>query len=192
MATSSRSGFVMDRRDGGFYKCEECSKSFNRMASYEAHIRMHAQNELDVLDLVFSYTGKMHESLSSAERRAETRSRASSRRTSSCRSKLSLSPPQQNPKPRSEQEDGGKKPDTVIRLVDLLTDGRNCDKNGVSSTATLAAPPAAAPSSSRQPSKADSEHPPSGSVGKGRRLVGVFTTLFGGVALSLHLFVQNW
>lgn len=41
---------------GGFYKCEECSSSFNRMASYEAHIRMHAQEEMDVLDIMLSYT----------------------------------------------------------------------------------------------------------------------------------------
>lgn len=65
-----------DRGDGGFYRCEECSKGFNRMASYEAHIRMHAQDELDIYDVVFNYTGRMHEIPSSrTKRRAKPRPR---------------------------------------------------------------------------------------------------------------------
>lgn len=65
-----------DRGDGGFYRCEECSKGFNRMASYEAHIRMHAQDELDIYDVVFNYTGRLHEIPSGrAKRRAKPRPR---------------------------------------------------------------------------------------------------------------------
>ena len=52
--------------DGGFYKCEECSKGFNRMASYEAHIRMHAQDELDAYDIVFNYAGRIHEQVATS------------------------------------------------------------------------------------------------------------------------------
>ena len=158
MATSSRSEAAMDGRNGGFYKCDECAKAFNRMASYEAHIRMHAQDELDVLDLVFNYSEKMHEASSSAGRRAETRSWSGARRSSSRRSKppepkppLSPTAPQQGKrvlvaeKPHPIQPDCGSKP---VRLVDLLTDGRNCtdDGNGVSSTAaTLGASPSTSP-----------------------------------------------
>ena len=158
MATSSRSEAAMDGRNGGFYKCDECTKAFNRMASYEAHIRMHAQDELDVLDLVFNYSEKMHEASSSAGRRAETRSRpgarSSSRSSNPPEPKLTLSPPaapQQGErvlvaeKPRPIQPDCGSQP---VRLVDLLTNGRNCtdDGNGVSSTAaTLGAYPSTSP-----------------------------------------------
>jgi len=73
MATSCRG-----TRNGGFYKCEECSKAFNRMASYEAHIRMHAQEELDAFDIVFNYAGKMHEPVPSpAPRRRSSSQRGS-------------------------------------------------------------------------------------------------------------------
>lgn len=78
MATGCRS-----TRNGGFYKCEECSKAFNRMASYEAHIRMHAQEELDAFDIVFNYAGKMHEPVPNPAPR---------RRSSSQRSPLQKSP----------------------------------------------------------------------------------------------------
>ena len=84
MAASRR---YTDRRDGGFYKCEECSKWFNRMASYEAHIRMHAADELDIYDVVFNYSGKM---TPSGPNRRETKSRTSA---NLAKSPTSTSPP---------------------------------------------------------------------------------------------------
>ena len=87
-------GRVAEERDGGggggFYKCEECSKAFNRMASYEAHIRMHAQNELDIFDVVFNYSGKMHESLSGSA--VPSHRRATRRRKTPAKSPSTLKP----------------------------------------------------------------------------------------------------
>ena len=78
----TRQPMAADSRDGGFYKCEECSKAFNRMASYEAHIRMHAEAELDILDVVFNYTGKMHESVAAPPSRRVVRSSCKNTATS--------------------------------------------------------------------------------------------------------------
>ena len=131
-AVTSKS--ALDGRDGGFYKCEECCKAFNRMASYEAHIRMHAQNEEDLLDLVFSYSGKMHESFS-AERRA-TRSRAPARRARLER-KLSLSSPlrervlvAEKPSPQQNCEDTA-----VMRIEEQQRDSSEWSE--VSSTSAV-------------------------------------------------------
>ena len=48
MATTSSSWRVVeDVPNGGLtYTCGECCKSFNRLASYKAHVRTHAGNEL--------------------------------------------------------------------------------------------------------------------------------------------------
>ena len=48
MATTRR----FESNGGVIYTCEECCKSFNRLASYKAHVRTHAGNEQDGLDLV--------------------------------------------------------------------------------------------------------------------------------------------
>ena len=66
MATTRR----VESNEGVIYTCEECCKSFNRLASYKAHIRTHAGNEQDALDLVFKNIRQ--ESSSSVECR-ETR-----------------------------------------------------------------------------------------------------------------------
>ena len=54
MATTSSSWRVVeDVPNGGLtYTCEECCKSFNRLASYKAPVRTHAGNGQDGLDLV--------------------------------------------------------------------------------------------------------------------------------------------
>lgn len=119
-------------RDVGFYKCEECSKSFNRMASYEAHIRMHAEDELDILDVVFNYSGKMHENVTAASTdRRETRSKtARSSKKSTTITKSSPpqreSPTNQTPlsplKAQRESLAGSVESSAALKIVDLLLD----------------------------------------------------------------------
>ena len=69
MATSWR--VVEDVPSGGLtYTCEECCKSFNRLASYKAHVRTHAGNGQDGLDLAFE---KICQETSSSVEYRETR-----------------------------------------------------------------------------------------------------------------------
>ena len=69
MATTSSS--LEDVPNGGLtYTCEECCKSFNRLASYKAHVRTHAGNGQDGLDLVFK---KIRQETSSSVECRETR-----------------------------------------------------------------------------------------------------------------------
>ena len=69
MATTSSSWRVVP--NGGLtYTCEECCKSFNRLASYKAHVRTHAGNGQDGLDLVFK---KIRQETSSSVECRETR-----------------------------------------------------------------------------------------------------------------------
>lgn len=153
MAASTTKAVFHDRRDGGFYKCEECAKAFNRMASYEAHIRMHAQDELDVLDLVFNYSQKMHESAVTGEQRKRSQNGRNQRRKSSTTTAcLSPSPPLQDKrvcvagKPCTSMASK----ETAIRVVDRAVDGRESDSNTVSSTtATNASLSSPTPSTSR-------------------------------------------
>ena len=72
MATTSSSWRVVeDVPNGGLtYTCEECCKSFNRLASYKAHVRTHAGNEQDGLDLAFK---KICQETSSSVECRETR-----------------------------------------------------------------------------------------------------------------------
>ena len=72
MATTSSSWRVVEDvpNEGLTYTCEECCKSFNRLASYEAHIRTHAGNEQDGLDLAFK---KICQETSSSVECRETR-----------------------------------------------------------------------------------------------------------------------
>ena len=72
MATTSSSWRVVeDVPNGGLiYICEECCKSFNRLASYKAHIRTHAGNGQDGLDLAFK---KIRQETSSTVECRETR-----------------------------------------------------------------------------------------------------------------------
>ena len=66
MATTRR----FESNGGVIYTCEECCKSFNCLASYKAHVRTHAGNELDGLDLV---SKKICQETSSSVERRETR-----------------------------------------------------------------------------------------------------------------------
>ena len=145
MAASSRCG-VGASSNGGFYKCEECSKWFNRMASYEAHIRMHAQEEqLDVLDVVFNYTGPG--SGYDSEDRAEGRDAGKKRRTKSqsppdpkpVKSLRPISPPSAAAVPPSRRVSGNH----TLKIVELLLSdakrdirkrSRGTDRSCVSST----------------------------------------------------------
>ena len=120
-------GMVKDAPNGGFYKCEECCKSFNRMASYEAHIRMHAQNEQDVLDVVFSYSEKIHQD--SGERR-ETRSKTRNTRRRSNAGFIAEKRPCVVEEPRRVQSQVSSFFANVT-LIDLLTGGQS---SAVSST----------------------------------------------------------
>ena len=69
MATTS-SSWRVESNGGLIYICEECCKSFNRLASYKAHIRTHAGNEQDGLDLV---SKKIRQETSSSVECRETR-----------------------------------------------------------------------------------------------------------------------
>ena len=60
----------VESNGGVIYTCEECCKSFNRLASYKAHIRTHAGNEQDGLDLAFK---KICQETSSSVEYRETR-----------------------------------------------------------------------------------------------------------------------
>ena len=61
---------IFESNGGVIYTCEECCKSFNRLASYKAHVRTHAGNEQDGLDLV---SKKICQETSSSVERRETR-----------------------------------------------------------------------------------------------------------------------
>ena len=128
--TSSSMGMVKDAPNGGFYKCEECCKSFNRMASYEAHIRMHAQNEQDVLDVVFSYSEKIHQDSSCSGERRETRSKTRNPRRRSNAGSIAEKRPCVVEEPRRVQSQVSSSFANVT-LIDLLTGGQS---SAVSST----------------------------------------------------------
>ena len=137
MATAVGKGAaIRDAPNGGFYKCEECSKSFNRMASYEAHIRMHAQSEVDALDLVFSYSGKIHNPEGSSAERREMRSRArGGRRGSRFETSPRGRPESERPRVAGEsrlQPLGGTAAAGSETAVDVLAD--NAQSSAVSST----------------------------------------------------------
>ena len=86
------------KRNEGFYSCEECPKAFNRMASYEAHIRMHAQEELDVFDIVFNYAGKILDvPLAASSPSQRTKRKFSSRQSPMRRTSPRKTPPGKTP-----------------------------------------------------------------------------------------------